>query len=384
MAYVVIDPIEGIYRITFKRKKEDELEFQSNGILLHSSTQMISQFANIEVDTEGNIYVIFLADADDRLHMYTTYLAVSTDGGNTFSDPEPIQDLYFPDFASEWMPISGLSPLRTYPCPQLALDRSGSNFDGRLYYTFTAYGLDTLESPGLDVYLTHLDDKGKTWREPTIVNDDLDIEKHQFYSSIAVNDDGDVVLAWYDRRSDLEDESNTEYYLAYSENGGESFTQFPVTAESSNFETMQTRNSDFGIGEYNEVVTAGDYMIPFWADGRTDDGSIAVYAYFYNKDGVGVLDKKVLLTEKVSLSTPTPNPVQNAFSFNLDLDKASYVKLHLISQDGRPIKTIANLETFIGYKSYVVETEELAAGIYFLRAETSFGEMMRKLIVTKE
>lgn len=380
LAHVNIVLEDERYEITFRRKLAGEEEFDSSKVVLSHSTQRISQFSNVEVDNDGTIYVSFLTDEDDRLHTLSSYVCVSKDGGVTFTDPIKMTELYFPDFASGWLPVDGIDSGRSYPCPQLGLDRSGGTYEGRLYHTFTAYGIDTLERAALDIYLTYSDDEGKSWSTPMIVNDDLG-EKHQYYSSIAVNDEGTLVLAWYDRRNDLDNQSLTDYYMAYSEDGGASFEQFPVTERRSDAKSAQLTNGGFGVGEYNEVVTAAEYLIPFWADGRDNDGTLTVYAYFFNTLLSTVAEKQVIISEDISLTTPIPNPASDFISFDLELKTPASVSMSIFDAKGQMVKHVLEEESYLGKQRFRVDTYNLESGVYALVVNTALGSLTRQIVI---
>jgi len=380
LAHVNIVLADQRYEITLRRKLAKEAEFDSTKVILSHSTQSISQFANVEVANDGTVYVTFLADEDARFHTYTSYVCISKDGGATFTDPIEIGEMYFPDFASGWLPVEGIDSGRSYPCPQLALDRSGGTYEGRLYYTFTAYGIDTLEQSTLDIYLSYSDDEGVSWTDPIIVNDDLG-ERHNYYSSIAVNEEGTLVLAWYDRRNDLNNQSLTEYYMAYSEDGGANFEQFPVTERRSNAESSQLSNGGFGIGEYNEVVTADEFLIPFWADGRDNDGSLTVYAYFFNTLLSNVMEKQVIISEDISLTTPIPNPASEYISFDLEVKTSSPLTIRIFDSRGQQVKQVLDEKTYLGKETFKVDTYDLASGIYLLVVDSALGSLTRQIVI---
>jgi len=250
------------YDIVFRRRQKDSLEFDSLELKVSHEQKILAQFVNLEVDNKGNIHLVYLSYDDLREDRNAMYYCMSSDGGETFTDPKMITEFHFPDFGSGRLRIDGLSDARLYPCPQLGVDRSGGEYEGRLYLTFTAFGIDTIDSEGADIYLMSSDNLGEDWSSPRIVNDDLDPSKHQYYSSITVTDDGQPALAWYDRRNDLDDETITDYFLGYSDDGGESFEQFNVSQMPTYFAATLDGELNFGIGEYNEIVTSDKFIIP--------------------------------------------------------------------------------------------------------------------------
>ncbi len=87
--------------------------------------------------------------------------------------------------------------------------------------------------------------------------------------------------------------------MAYSTDGGKTFTN-PIIASTvpSNFATIGMKNNEFGIGEYNQVISTKGYAIPVWSDGRTGTGDLNVYASFIKLgDGSTSVEKIVNLGE---------------------------------------------------------------------------------------
>ena len=222
------------------------------------------QFSSIDVDNEGNVFVGFVGSYDSK--DYFVFNSVSTDGGLTFSEPVAISKVYYPGFTKESddSDLTGISPDRYYPCPYLAVDKSYGLNDGRIYFSWTAPGIDSLLSGSYDIFLSYSDDKGKTWSLPSIVNNDKLDNSDQFYSTINVNESGIPVLCFYDKRKDAENNLQTHYFIAYptSVDSLNFSVQFPVTAKPSDFSKIGDKTEDFGIGEYNKTVTTANYALP--------------------------------------------------------------------------------------------------------------------------
>lgn len=77
-----------------------------------------------------------------------------------------------------------------------------------------------------DVWMSQSKDEGETWTEPKKVNQNTD-KSHQFMACLAIDPtDGNIYVAYYDRRN-LKDKQ-TNLYLSYSKDSGESFTDICV------------------------------------------------------------------------------------------------------------------------------------------------------------
>jgi hypothetical protein len=129
---------------------------------------------------------------------------ISTDNGRTFSRPYLI--------TGQTGRGKGWSTL-------IADTNSDSKFKDRLYY---------LEAPGPigkfnGVYLNYSDDKGKTWSQPKRVDQFNGDRCFIMTPSIAINKNGILGIAWYDRRNDPERKKN-DVYFSMSTDGGDTFS----------------------------------------------------------------------------------------------------------------------------------------------------------------
>ncbi len=383
MSYVNIDVQDEVYDIVVRRKFPDELTFTSTRNVISDPNFSIAQYANMDVDMRGNLYTIFMAD-DDELETgsYSIYMSKSTDGAATFLPLSKVVEFSFPEIFSGDIEVTGVSPSRLYPCPQLAIDKSGKSSDGTLYISFTASGIEQQESDGLDVYIMASYDGGVTWTDPIIVNDDIDPNAHQFYSSITVNDEGDVAVGWYDMRSEISNDQ-AEYYVGVSYDLGGSFVQLPASTQASDFNVIGIDNGDTGIGEYNQILSTGDYIIPIWADGRTNDGNIAIYANFFKKNLISSVEKVSLVNSKIALIGPIPNPSKDNANFTLTLEEGIDLRIYLTDINGRIISNIANREFRSGMHTIEVTTTDLDGGVYYFTIVSKEGKLTRKLSVIK-
>jgi len=108
--------------------------------------------------------------------------------------------------------------------------------------------------------------------------------------------------------------------VAYSTDGGKTFTN-PIIASTvpSNFATIGMKNNEFGIGEYNQVISTKGYAIPVWSDGRTGTGDLNVYASFIKLgDGSTSVEKIVNLGEN-ALSSIFFKSSRTKFLLNLPI-----------------------------------------------------------------
>jgi hypothetical protein len=151
------------------------------------------------------------------------YLFRSTDGGKSFGPREKIGEV-------------GIAPhrgrrLQTFTLPILTADASPTSpYRDRLYMVW-----DDANTGESNVWISWSGDKGKTWSARKKINDNVPSTKGapldlRSTPTVAVNKDGVVGVAWYDRREDPTRRC-WRYYFAASLDGGETF--LPNTAVSS-------------------------------------------------------------------------------------------------------------------------------------------------------
>jgi len=196
---------------------------------------------------------------------------ISSDGGETFGPARTV---------ASWHHRFGRG--RSATVPALAADTSGGPFGDRLYAAWTDF-----RSGEGQVLLSRSNDRGRSWSDPIVVNRD---GGPAFHPMLAVNGDGVVGVAWYDRRAS---ESGLGYAVRFaaSVDGGEtvgpsvriSDEPFRYTWEAG----LVTLGRGGGDGErhranvslyaFNEIgghtagmaVDASGRFHPLWVDNRT-------------------------------------------------------------------------------------------------------------------
>ena len=383
-AYVEINLADTTYNILVKTKNPDSNEF-GEAVDVTPEDIVFSQFASIDVGRDGKVHVLFAGATAQDVAM-NLYHCVSEDGGATFSDPVRISSFHLPCFppgAGGPCDLVGIDSARVYPCPHLRVDKSGGEFDGNLYAVWTADGFQTELTSGVDVYYSYSKDGGLNWANPIVLNNDGLPDSEQFFPSLAVNKEGVLAVSWYDRR---EDPNNlmTKYYMTYSKDGGLTFeNDYPVSTSSSDFSMIGAANANFGIGEYTQILATNGYAIPVWADGRTNDGNIDLYAAFLplGEGATTAIPEINVISEKFTLGQPTPNPAVEKTRVELQLKAGSAIQARLFGQKGELVRQNNFGALPAGAHQLDISTYELPAGQYLLRVETDFGFQSRKLQV---
>jgi len=222
------------------------------------NAEFSNQGTSVVVDNNGRIHIIWIDFQTNQLvYVY------SDDEGETFQGPTPIARVD----PIPYNPPNGT--YRTPTLPALAVDNSGGETDGYLYATWND---DSLGDP--DILLITSKDGGKTWSEPVRVNDDeVGNDALQFFPAVAVNEEGEVHLVFYDTREDPNHTLLNVYY-AISVDQGESWKNYRLTDTSfdGNAGGGSWRGEIIGgdafIGDYIGIDTGGGFAYAGWCDTR--------------------------------------------------------------------------------------------------------------------
>ncbi len=380
IAYAEIDFSDTSYQILVKRKETLADTIDSEIARVTPDDFAFAQFTSIDVDNQGHIHLMF-AGARLEDSSISLYHSRSVDGGQTFSAPSPISELHLPCFPPEApnpspCSVVGIDSARMYPCPHLRVDRSGGPDDSKLYAVWTSDGPGQPVTTGLDIYFSESADGGANWSAARVLNNDPNPATHQFFPSLAVNEEGTVVMTWYDRREDSAN-VNTKYYMTYSKDGGQLFEpDFPVSAMASDFARIGESNANFGIGEYTQVITTANYAIPFWADGRTNDGNIEIYTTKIPlREGLPTSTPTLsTVTDQFTVRGPFPNPAADLTRLELELKNSAQVTTTLFDTKGSLLRTSDQGRLAQGEHQINLPLEGLATGTYILMLTTDFGQ----------
>jgi len=150
--------------------------------------------------------------------------------------------------------------------PWLAVDAGSGRFGGRLYHACIRPGLE-------GVGVSSSTDGGATWSDQVVLRGGTGAARaHARTPMLAVNGDGIVVAAWYDRSHDP-DGACQHVYVTASSDGGESFvTPLRITGEEScpvNEANGRAGRSWPMGGDYSSLAAGpdGDFHL-VWADAR--------------------------------------------------------------------------------------------------------------------
>lgn len=338
------------------------------------------QFSSIDTDLNGNVHVTFVGK-EVSAPTGALYYTVSDDGGKTFADLTIISEFQTPNLFNNnnTFSVEGIQDSRLYPCPHIAVDKSGGPFSGTAYAAWTANGIEQIDNKGMDVFYSYKR-PGGNWMSPQQVHDIHDAS-NQFYSSIAVTGRGDVVMAWYDQRDGAQ---NTHYRMAVSRDGGASFgASFELSTTPMNFPTIGTLNSNFGIGEYNQIMTTNYYAIPVWADGRKGNGDIDIYAATVNLETSSV-DDYSLVDNRLTALRISPNPVVNeSIELNVTCLSPLQATIALVDIVGSVIAELNTTTLDAGSNSISLRVDNVPNGSYRVVVQTEIGAVSELVVLNR-
>jgi hypothetical protein len=176
------------------------------------------QFAFPFVDADGNVYVIWAGWKYISSSWYRVqWMVKSTDGGQSFTDPEVIMVNNYLDYAPGGIDI--------FNSVCVDVDISAGPYRGNIYLAIPD-GVEDGPYYHSDIIFTKSSDGGNTWTAPLRVNDDpLGQPVFQFHPWLVVNQKGAVVILFYDQRNDPPNYQKFDAYMAFSFDGGETFTR---------------------------------------------------------------------------------------------------------------------------------------------------------------
>lgn len=203
----------------------------------------------VTVGPGGEVFVVWdeeFVDVSGSVTSENLWMAVSRNGGRTFSHPRMVETGVVPD------------PVQGYSYTVLAIDTSRGDHRGRLYLTW-----GDARSGNADILLKWSDDRGVTWSSSIRVNDD-DGAAEQYNPWISVAPNGRIDIAFYDRRDDPNNVLNTRYY-AGSKDGGLTFQNIRVSDASWDPAAWPFYP---GFDDYDQIVSTAHAAHLVWVDGR--------------------------------------------------------------------------------------------------------------------
>lgn len=252
-------------RIKFSRSTDGGITFSESTVISDTVGDCVDGDHTLEGATpavlpNGEVLVAWAGHGN-------IYLDKSSDGGKTFG-----KDKIIASQPGSWdIPVAEI--MRTNGMPFLVADNSAGEYNGNVYLLL---GDDS--NGDADIFLLKSTDGGETWSEKIRVNDDEKGNgKDQFLGHIAVDaTNGDVYIVYYSRQNS----SNNLFidtYVAFSTDGGETFTRRRITQK-----PFAAPGEKVFFGDYNGIAAYNDIVRPIWTD--VSNGQLAVKTAVLNKE----------------------------------------------------------------------------------------------------
>jgi hypothetical protein len=371
-------------KVEVRRKDPDSAAFTQQSVRLSTAEFKFTQFCSITVDPSGGVHATFFGSKDSIT--YGVYHCLSTDGARSFGAPTLVSNVNMPRYSANDRTgtVPGIQNNRVYPCPHIVADHSGKVTNGFLYATWAGNGVDAKLSNGLDVYFSRSTDNGASWSAAAIVNDDTrGVVRDQFHPSLYVNAQGLLSVIWYDRREDAANASAKLYYTQSADAGLNFARNRAVAPMPMNISLSGKTNGGFAVGEYNQVIMTDDFIIPFWADGRANDGNLNVNGAFIPVSDATAAERACTVSDQLSLEQNHPNPATGTASFSYTIAGRSAVRLVVTDLLGKEVARLVDAEMDAGRHAATVETFRLAPGAYHATLTTEAGFRSVRFVVAR-
>ena len=221
-----------------------------------------------------------------------------------------------------------------------------------------------------DIFLSKSTDGGTTWSSPLRVNNDAP-GKHQFLSWMALDQtNGYIYIVFYDRRNYTN--NNTDVYLAYSTDGGSTFTNTKIST------TSFLPTSSVFFGDYTNIVAHNGVIRPIWT--RLASGQTSVWTAILSQSQ---LDAKEFETQDDNTTIVNyPNPAEEDCYFAFKLYKESPVSITIYDLTGKEVYKVLENKTYpMGKHLVSIKSNLLKKGEYVYVVQSDYYKKSKKLIV---
>jgi len=205
-------------RIMFVRSTDGGINWSDTLVVgSPSGGSSAGQFTFPLVDAFGNVYVVWAGSVKIGGNSYYGQKMVkSTDGGQTFTPPKAILLNNY-----VWEAPGGIN---IYNMCAMDADITYGPYRGNIYLAVPD-GVYAGPDYHSDILFIKSTDGWDTWSTPLRVNDDPeDLPICQFHPWMVVNQEGVIIIFFYDQRNDPPEYRKFDSYITFSFDGGETFT----------------------------------------------------------------------------------------------------------------------------------------------------------------
>lgn len=286
----------------------------------------------------------------------------STDEGETWLEHE----LIIADIPGGWdYSVPGL--IRCNGLPVTLCDTSGGPNHGSIYINWSD---QRNGSDDTDVWLIKSTDGGVTWSTPKRVNNDPP-GSQQFLCWMAIDQsNGKLYFVFYDRRD--HDDLLTDVYMAYSDDGGQSFHNFKVSDD------PFIPDDGVFMGDYNNVCATNETIRPIWTEYSAEDG-LSIHTSIINTALLSAPEAEQITLQ---LDQNFPNPAKKSTRIRFKLKQNGLVSLRIFDMTGVLRATIINnsfLQSGIYLEEVNFENLKLNPGLYYYELVSKDKRRIKKM-----
>ena len=224
-----------------------------------------------------------------------------------------------------------------------------------------------------DIFLAKSTNQGATWSAPIRVNNDAP-GKHQFMTWMTIDQTtGYIYMVFYDRRN--YSDSQTDVYLAYSIDGGTTFTNTKIS------DSPFTPLPSIFFGDYTNITAHNGVIRPIWT--RLQGGQLSVYTAIIAQNSLA--NKEYDLDDKTESPIANyPNPAsrdENSY-FSFKLYKESPITIKIYDLSGKEVLTLIDNKTF-GFGKHIekMKSSLLPVGEYLYTIKSDYYTKSKKMII---
>ena len=262
--------------------------------------------------------------------------------------------------------VSGLD--RTNGLPITACDLSPTATNGTIYVNWADQRNGINDT---DIFISKSTDQGATWTSPIRVNNDS-AGNQQFLTWMTIDQtNGYIYIVFYDRRNYSNDE--TDIYLAYSTDGGTTFTNKKISA------TSFTPTATVFFGDYTNITAHNGIIRPIW--GRMDGGQNSIWTALISQSQLNT--NQFDADEKSDEISNYPNPVVNDESyFSFKLYKESKISIIIYDISGKEVLKVIDSKSYpMGKHVITLKNKNLQKGNYIYTIKSDYYLKSKKMIV---
>jgi hypothetical protein len=285
--------------IVVKRKRAENERFENEHTAVYRGGN--AQFAQIEVDAEGAVHVVY-GDLDRNQLVHH----ISVDGGVTFTPAREIGPIIFRG------PGTRLIHDRENPAPSLVVDSK----IGRIHVAWTY--LD----PRSEVLYAYSDDDGFSWSTPVNLLETMNGDYATGHMvSLGLGPNGEVSAFFFAQNG-----QDGDYVHMVSRDGGESFGPYDVISGESTDFSAYSRNSPLNetfFGDYFASDFGRCHAYGVFSDGRLGQGP---KVYFTKVDVCNQVGNEDIVYFEDERFVIHPNPVEAGRPLNMSFEGEDFTE----------------------------------------------------------